>query len=124
MSQSAFVAVCAAVLLCIQPGSGQKNLPSWETPFVEGELLVMLHAGVTPDAVVRAWARYEGHETGINLAETLSDGAGIYLYRFDHNACDQYALLESIRGMREVVAAQFNHFIEQRLVPSDPQFGS
>ena len=116
--------VSVAIVLCSQPSFAQKNLPSWETPFVEGDLIVMLQAGVSPDAVVRAWARYEGHETGINLAETLSDGAGIYLYRFDHNACDQYALLESIRGMREVVAAQFNHFIEQRLVPSDPQFGS
>ncbi|MBL7942880.1 MAG: hypothetical protein JNM00_08945, partial [Flavobacteriales bacterium] len=118
--------VCCLVLMLLASFSGtaQQNLPPWETPFVEGELIIMLSPGVSADAVLRYAATHDGKATGIKMAEVLSDGAGIYLFQFDHNKCDQYGLLERIRDMKEVVAAQFNHYVEQRLSPTDPQFGS
>ncbi|MDZ4822537.1 MAG: S8 family serine peptidase [Flavobacteriales bacterium] len=104
--------------------SAQQNLPSWETPFVDGELIVMFHEGHSYETLLDVMSIYRGVETKITLVKPLSELSSIYLYRIDPNVVNQYEVLELIRSMNSTRAAQFNHYVEERITPNDTQFAS
>lgn len=95
-----------------------------ETPFVDGELIVQLYSGTTPEDIVEKTRIVNGVYTGIALKSELSALGNIWLLEFNHHNIDQVELLRFVRKFNEVRAAQFNHIVEERAVPNDPQYGS
>ncbi|MEY3398874.1 MAG: hypothetical protein RL220_1468, partial [Bacteroidota bacterium] len=96
-----------------------------ETPFVDGDLLVMLEQGVEPSLVTDEARIVDGRQTSIYLADTPSKLGRVYLFHYDHTVIDQFKMLDFVKRIEGVQEAQFNHYVQdRRAVPTDPQFGS
>ena len=97
--------------------------PSAGTP-VPGELIVKLDPNVKPHDLTADGVNVNGLPAGMELRETLSELASIYLFSYDDVALDGEEVLRSLNDLPSVVAAQLNHYVEDRATPNDPQFGS
>ncbi len=73
---------------------------------VEGEVLIQLNQGVTPDQLA---AEYGNLQSG----KLLSGPMNIYRFYFDENSNAQ-ALLADLRSNPKVSLAQFNHIVKER----------
>ena len=99
------------------------DTPPAGTP-VPGELIVKLNANVKPQDISADGVNVNGLPAGMELRETLSELASIYLFSYDDVALDGDEVLRALNDLPSVVAAQFNHYVEERATPNDPQFGS
>lgn len=97
--------------------------PPAGTP-VPGELIVKLDPNVKPHDLTADGVNVNGLPAGMELRETLSELASIYLFSYDDVALDGEEVLRSLNDLPSVVAAQLNHYVEDRATPNDPQFGS
>jgi len=97
--------------------------PPAGTP-VPGELIVKLDPNVKPHDLTADGVNVNGLPAGMELRETLSELASIYLFSYDDVALDGEEVLRSLNDLSSVVAAQLNHYVEDRATPNDPQFGS
>jgi len=92
-----------------------------ETPYVPGEYIIMLERGVKPDVIERSFGQTRMGNTGLRHAEVLSGNANVHLFTFDEGSNDGELILRNIRQNKYVLAAQFNHYVEERsTVPNDP----
>ena len=126
MKNFSFVAWPAllGVLLFSMVGGGEANAQPGETPYVPGEMLVMLSPGIDVEKWGWEWSRQAQAPAEWHWAATPSQSAGIHLFRFASTGAGDAAWLERIREDRRVVAAQWTHYIEDRAtVPNDPNFG-
>lgn len=98
------------------------NPPSG-TP-VPGEFIVKLDGKTKPHDLTSASAFSQGLPEGLVLRETLSELASIYLFSLGDASADSEEVLRTIQSLPTVVAAQLNHYVEDRATPNDPQFGS
>jgi len=83
-----------------------------------GQLLVKL----SPDVAVDEWAasvRSQGWD--VSWISTPSRSSNIHLMAAPDASLD--AVLRDLSRHPDVEAAQFNHYVEERLVPNDPNFG-
>ena len=99
------------------------DAPPAGTP-VPGELIVKLNANVKPQDISADGVNVNGLPAGMELRETLSELASIYLFNYDDVALDGEEVLRALNDLPSVVAAQLNHYVEDRATPNDPQFGS
>ncbi|MEO0404988.1 MAG: hypothetical protein AAF193_08965, partial [Bacteroidota bacterium] len=91
---------------------------------VQGEIILMMHGNYSPEKVVESFQDIKSVPTELKLVKELSKRSKIYLLEFDENAIDEEKLLVMIQRAQGVRAAQFNHIVEDRATPNDPQFGS
>ena len=98
------------------------NPPSG-TP-VPGEFIVKLDGKTKPQDLTSVSAFSQGLPEGLVLRETLSELASIYLFSLGDASADSEEVLRTIQSLPTVVAAQLNHYVEDRATPNDPQFGS
>lgn len=73
---------------------------------VEGEILIQLEKGVTPEQLAAEYAN-------IQSGKLLSGPMNIYRFQFDESS-NADALLADIRSNPKVSLAQFNHYVERR----------
>lgn len=97
--------------------------PASGTP-VPGEFIVKLDGKTKPQDLTSASAFSQGLPEGLVLRETLSELASIYLFSLGDASADSEEVLRTIQSLPTVVAAQLNHYVEDRATPNDPQFGS
>ncbi len=84
---------------------------------VEGEILIQLEKGVTPEQLA---AEYANIESG----KLLSGPMNIYRFQFDESS-NADALLADIRSNPKVSLAQFNHYVERRCDEvNDPDYAA
>jgi hypothetical protein len=95
-----------------------------ETPFVDGDLIVMLVKGEEPQKVLAKFSEVNGFPTGITHRQELSGLSNIHLFHIDFTSVDQQMVLERIQNQSWVLAAQFNHYVDDRATPNDPSFGT
>ncbi|MEM8890866.1 MAG: S8 family serine peptidase, partial [Bacteroidota bacterium] len=96
-----------------------------DSPCVEGELLVMLDAGVPEKILVRPFQ-------GVNslsyphIKKCLSPALSIYLIQYDQSELNEEEALSQLRKWEGVRFAQLNHKLEHRgintTIPNDPNF--
>lgn len=89
-----------------------------------GEFIVKLDGKTKPQDLTSASAFSQGLPEGLVLRETLSELASIYLFGLGDVSADSEEVLRAIQSLPTVVAAQLNHYVEDRATPNDPQFGS
>ncbi len=87
-----------------------------------GELLVQFSPKSFPEKVIENYTAIHGQTTGIAIEKCLSKPMNIFKVEFNPEKVDENFLLEKIRKDRNVLNAQFNHFIKKReTTPDDPQ---
>ena len=122
-----YLASLAVLLLGLSAGTvcAQKAIqnPPAGTP-VPGEIIVKLDTRFKPEAITDKGMFYHGISADLQLDETLSERSGIYLFSYDDVAMSEEMILRTVNDLPFVVAAQLNHYVEERATPNDPQFGS
>jgi subtilisin family serine protease len=86
--------------------------------YVPGELIVMLKENANQGSLSRDFG-------AVNLKpkQLLVPDMRIWLYEFDNTKMQSPVVLEKVRKHKEVLIAQFNHYIKERsLFPNDPRF--
>jgi hypothetical protein len=116
MKKLLFVLLCA--FCCWQTTNAQ------ETPYVDGDLLIELEEGYTPSDILTKTVQINGQFTGMTEVACLSKIGRIYHLHYNFEGMDQARVLEVVKRIDGVREAQFNHYIQSRAVPTDPQFGS
>lgn len=82
-----------------------------------GEVLVRLKPGVQPESL---FAPLRGRSYALTLKQTVSQDWRIYLLGFDPATADESALLQAVRRLPGVEAAQWNHeTYERNTIPND-----
>lgn len=114
----------AGILLLAHGVWGQSKIqqPPAGTP-VPGEIIVKMSKGVKSAGLLMDVSLLNGVHTDLTHVRELSPLAGIHLLAFGEGV-DGDQLLGALRSHPDVVAAQFNHYVEDRATPNDPQFGS
>jgi len=97
---------------------------SQETPYVEGELIIMLHKGISPDIISSRHNADPLMDNGLKHVEMLSELSNIHLFSFNPAVIADSKILKLITNDKMVRAVQFNHFVQERNLPNDPQLGS
>ena len=114
-------ALCLTCSLAI--GQSLVQNPPAGTP-VPGELIVKMRDGIKPHDLLVDEFQVNGIPAGLELKETLSPLASIYLFSYDEMAFSDVDVLRALSDHPSVTAAQLNHYVEDRATPNDPQFGS
>ncbi|MDA0945684.1 MAG: S8 family serine peptidase [Bacteroidetes bacterium] len=114
----------AGILLLAHGVWGQSKIqqPPAGTP-VPGEIIVKMSKGVKSAGLLMDVSLLNGVHTDLTHVRELSPLAGIHLLAFGEGV-DGDQLLGALRSHPDVVAAQYNHYVEDRATPNDPQFGS
>ena len=90
---------------------------SQDANYVPGELLIQLKGD-------HKFEEIQKFIPEISLLEVLSGDWKIYWASFDNNLYNEYLLLEKVRRHPFINVAQFNHIVQSRGIPDDPQFGT
>ncbi len=89
-----------------------------------GEMLVQLRPETSPATVLYHLAAVQPVEAALTWKKVVAPDWHIYLLGFDESATDVEVLLEAARRHPDIVAAQWNHRVEERATfPNDPDWG-
>ena len=92
---------------------------------VGGDLIVQLKPKAQIQTTIAHFSRLNGQSAKLRAVEELSAPLRIWLLHFDDQSANENEVLDKIRQIPSVQAAQFNHFISLReTVPSDPNFSA
>ena len=86
--------------------------------YVQGELLIQVNEGIGLDAIQRSYR----NQYNFNFLKIISQPFDIWKLEFDHTEVNEMAFLRKLQDDSRIKYAQFNHLIEERVIPNDPQF--
>lgn len=114
------LSICLFLTIC-------STLAAQRINHVQGQVLVQLSS--SPDWVSpKHWAATvrgtNGQNLGLRYEKIVSRPVNIHLLSFDFTQYDEREVLAELRRNSDVVNAQFNHFVSQRAIPNDPEFGN
>ncbi len=90
----------------------------------QGEILVQFNQGVVPNQWLLQQQNPALNKRAIQIDHCISENMKIWSIRFDWTRINEYDLLAEVQLDKDVVAAQFNHFLDLRsATPNDPQYG-
>ncbi len=90
---------------------------------VAGDILVMLAPDASAHSLVGELTRVEGVATDLRVVQQVSAPMRAWLLHFDHQAIPEVKMLRTLQNNPAVQLAQFNHFVKERVVPNDTQYG-
>lgn len=88
-----------------------------------GDVIVMLHRGDDVQSLIGDFKVFDSKKTDLLAVRKLSDRLNIWLLHFNAAAVDENKFLSGIQQSKWVHLAQFNHYIQSRNSPNDPDFG-
>ncbi|MBA3705325.1 MAG: hypothetical protein H0W84_05340, partial [Bacteroidetes bacterium] len=94
-----------------------------ETGIVSGNLLVMLHSDEDAIILAEELQYLSGIKTDLKIERVLSKSMHIYLFNFNTAVIAQERMLKLVKNNPLVLIAQSNHFLQERIIPNDTQFG-
>lgn len=100
------------------------DLFSQENDILPGKIIVMLGSESDTSQLAKELKNIGGVPTHFKAVRTLSHSMHIYVFEFDTAAIEQKVMLSAVKANHLVKIAQFDHRIEQRNTPNDPQFGT
>lgn len=112
----------ALLIVTLQFAFGQQTqIPG---SYVPGEVLIRIDdpANLTP--VVESVQIIDQAFTGLRVSKEVSKPVNIWLLVFDENAVSHEAVIQALYANKHVLVAQNNHYVQERLTPNDPSFGS
>ena len=112
---------CFFFLLKITTQAQQVTTRSNSSDHVRGEILFQLNDNQSlksfEASFYKKWIGYF-----FDTIKPVSENLRIYALRFDPKDVDEKEVLNVLNTTPSVSAAQFNHFVEERRTPNDPQF--
>jgi hypothetical protein len=93
-----------------------------EQDHVEGALLVMMKKGTDPGGLLNRFSVLDGKRTDLKVAQNLSERLNVYEFHFNHLLIDENKMLDALQQHPDVLIVQFNHYLELRNTPDDPNF--
>lgn len=90
---------------------------------VPGQTLVKLKPGFEPEILLNEISHVYGLPAALRVEDDLSQKLNIWKLSFNP-AIDENRLLDRLKQHPAVEIAQFNHFVQQRDTPNDPNFGN
>lgn len=91
---------------------------------VQGEFIVMLQPEIDHQSLEKALLKELGVDYKLRYEKELSRLSNIHLYSIGEAGFDENTVLQRLQGASVIRAAQFNHFVQERLTPNDPQLGT
>lgn len=98
------------------------TLTAQKLDHVQGEVLIVLEDGVDMEQLLPEFGTFENKRTQAVSRKMKTAPMAMWKLRFDHNLTHEIRYLAKIRSLRGVQMAQFNHLMEYRTIPDDPQF--
>ena len=93
---------------------------SQKLDYVQGDILIQLEDNISIVQIKRTFdLRYDLDYDLVTSLPFL-----IYKLRFDFTEFDEYEILKSLKNDKRIRYAQFNHLIEERVIPNDPGFSN
>ncbi|MFI5135662.1 MAG: hypothetical protein ACHQD9_07400, partial [Chitinophagales bacterium] len=90
---------------------------------VPGDLIVMLKNGSDVTALVNRLSFFNGMKTQLSSEKNLSAPLNIWLLHFDYTSIDENKMLGALQQDDDLKIVQFNHYVQLRNTPDDPDFG-
>ncbi|MGB6034706.1 MAG: S8 family serine peptidase [Cryomorphaceae bacterium] len=84
----------------------------------------MLQPTMDHESLTKGILQESGLESNLKHLQVLSELSNIHLFSFDLSTMDEGVLLRTLQNSGYVRAAQFNHFVKERVLPNDPQLGT
>ncbi|MBK6861361.1 MAG: S8 family peptidase [Saprospiraceae bacterium] len=100
------------------------QLDSQSLNYKQGELIVQLAPGLDFNSL-KSQASFKRAESVLNLVEPLRKLGpvwNLWLLKFDYSRYNETSLINQLRQIPEILNAQRNHLIQERLIPNDPFF--
>lgn len=110
-----FAGIIFTVLLSFQ-------LSAQKLDRVQGELLIVLEDGVDMQDLLPDLGTFENKRTKAISDKLNTSPMALWKLDFDYTETHEIRFLDEVRSMRGVKMAQFNHLIEFRNIPDDPEF--
>lgn len=98
------------------------KIHSQESTIVPGNIIVVLSSLNDADQLSHELSYINDVPTHLKISKVLSKSMHICLFEFDASAIDKEKMLNAIKMNRLVKIAQFNHKIQERIVPNDTDF--
>lgn len=98
------------------------QLDSQSLNYKQGELIVQLAPGLDFNSL-KSQASFKRAESVLNLVEPLRKLGpvwNLWLLKFDYSRYNETSLINQLRQIPEILNAQRNHLIQERLIPNDP----
>lgn len=89
---------------------------------IPGQIIVRFQPNVSPKSFVNQLNTKRSTAFQISSTQSLGQVSNTQLLSFDPYKVDTQQLLEELRHMPEVIAAQFNYELQARQTPDDPEF--
>ncbi len=96
---------------------------SQENNIIPGKIIAMLTSQGDVQKLAKELKNIDGIPTNFKVERTLSQAMHIYLFTFDSIAIEQNTMLNAVKVNHLVKLAQFDHTVEERNTPNDPQLG-
>ncbi len=91
---------------------------------VPGDILVKVSGAQSIKRIVNDLSALGQKPSQLRAIRQLSVNAGIWLLHFDPKNISEAEMLRSVKAHRDVLEAQYNHYLEQRATtPADADFG-
>jgi len=99
------------------------NCLSQKLDHKQGEILLQIHPKyATIDYLLTNYQLFKRQETSLGIEKCLSETMNIWQLKFDFSVIDEMDFLAKLCEDSAIQNAQFNHFIELRNIPNDPDF--
>ncbi|MFK7980578.1 MAG: hypothetical protein AB8G86_11395 [Saprospiraceae bacterium] len=89
---------------------------------IQGEILLQIHPETNINSILNRSLSFEQKRNNATFKQCLSEIMNIWQLEFDFSVIDEVNFLKKLRKHPAVQNAQFNHFIELRNIPNDPDF--
>ena len=109
-----------ALLLISGTAFGQSD----KMPHVPGEVLILLDDNSSIETVLSANKELNGMPTLLQSVRLVSKPMKIWLLSFDENSFSHDIILNQLYADEHVLLAQNNHYVQERIVPNDTDFGN
>jgi len=116
-----FTLTLLVVTSFISQAQSLSSNPYGKPQIIPGNIIVQI-PDKNVDELIAANRIFEGATTYLKLNRLLSAPMAAYLLEFDKNL-HHNRFLQQLWKHPSVTMIQFNHIVEQRIVPNDPQFG-
>ncbi len=90
---------------------------SQDNNYVQGELIVMLKS----NSAARSLSADFG-SIGLRVKEAIVSDLNIWLFEYNYSSMNASVVLQQVRKHKDVLIAQFNHYITERVIPNDSRF--
>jgi hypothetical protein len=87
-----------------------------------GDIIVMMNYGSDVQKLMKDFTVFNNQPTDLAIVGVLSKRLNTWLLHFNASIINENDFLSGIRNSKLVKLAQFNHYIESRNTPNDPDF--